>query len=272
MERILPWASAAFLIGIAMRAELGAADYAPAMLSASLLLAAAGFILRRTHIAAAALFLVLGGQMMAMRAEAEDARLKAWSGMGETAVFGTVVSLDERKGQRIAVMGDLIVNGKKMEGRIRAVVEARSKIKEGCLAGISGKPELSETAGKYAGYGRYLLSQNIYASIDRALTESAENCRGSARSFIRNTIRKNMNEPYAGIYTAALLGYQGDVAADLSSAFSRTGLSHLIAISGGHLALLSAAAAGVFRSRPPHYFPRPISPRSAFRQAARGRS
>lgn len=57
---------------------------------------------------------------------------------------------------------------------------------------------------------------------------------------IKDLIDVNLPEPEAGLANALLLGYRRTVMADDLKIFSRVGLSHMIAISGSHITILSA--------------------------------
>lgn len=58
--------------------------------------------------------------------------------------------------------------------------------------------------------------------------------------FLKSIIDQNLNEPEAGLANALLLGYRRTVLSDDLKVFSRVGLSHMIAISGSHITILSA--------------------------------
>jgi len=58
--------------------------------------------------------------------------------------------------------------------------------------------------------------------------------------FLKSVIDQNLNEPEAGLADALLLGYRRTVLSEDLKLFSRVGLSHMIAISGSHITILSA--------------------------------
>ena len=58
--------------------------------------------------------------------------------------------------------------------------------------------------------------------------------------YLKSIIDKNLNEPEAGLANALLLGYRRTVLSEDLKFFSRVGLSHMIAISGSHITILSA--------------------------------
>lgn len=60
------------------------------------------------------------------------------------------------------------------------------------------------------------------------------------KSFLKNVMEKSLPEPEAGLAVALLLGYRRTILAEDAAVFGRTGLSHLIAISGSHITIMSA--------------------------------
>lgn len=83
-------------------------------------------------------------------------------------------------------------------------------------------PNLSQVKGELSGFQklyRYLLSY---------------------KQKIKRLIEKHLPEPEAGLASAILLGYRRSVIREDLDVFARSGLSHLIAISGAHIAILSA--------------------------------
>ncbi len=75
------------------------------------------------------------------------------------------------------------------------------------------------------------FSQNIYLSLLRG------------KWALRSILEKSLPEPEAGLATALLLGYRRTISTDDANAFARTGLSHLIAISGSHITIMAAMLA-----------------------------
>lgn len=110
---------------------------------------------------------------------------------------------------------------------------------------VQAPPELSDFD-----YGRYLRRYNIYsvmyypqiAKVSGNLTISQKTylflLKGKWR--VKTMIERSLHEPEAGLGEALLLGYRRTIFESDSLAFSRTGLSHLIAISGSHITIMSA--------------------------------
>jgi len=83
-------------------------------------------------------------------------------------------------------------------------------------------PNLSRVEGKLSGFQR-LYSYLLFC-----------------KQNIKKLIAKYLPEPEAGLASAILLGYRRSVIREDLDIFARSGLSHLIAISGAHIAILSA--------------------------------
>jgi len=64
----------------------------------------------------------------------------------------------------------------------------------------------------------------------------------AAKQFLKSIIDSNLPEPEAGLADALLLGYRRTLAREDLDVFARVGLSHMIAISGSHITILSAMA------------------------------
>lgn len=63
-----------------------------------------------------------------------------------------------------------------------------------------------------------------------------------AKQYLKAVIDSNLPEPEAGLADALLLGYRRTVMREDLDIFARVGLSHMIAISGSHITILSAMA------------------------------
>ncbi|MFA6513722.1 MAG: ComEC/Rec2 family competence protein [Patescibacteria group bacterium] len=98
-------------------------------------------------------------------------------------------------------------------------------------------------------YGRYLARYDIYSVIYYPKINSEKGALPiSQKAYlallklkwkIKLIIDKSLPEPEAGLADALLLGYRRTISKEDAATFSRTGLSHLIAISGSHITILS---------------------------------
>ena len=95
-------------------------------------------------------------------------------------------------------------------------------------------------------YDRYLARYDIYAQCQRARLTVLERNRGNAviqqlyqlRQRMIEGINFNLHEPQASIIRAMFLADKGGIPSGVRDAFSRAGVSHILAISGLHVTLL----------------------------------
>ncbi|MFI5395110.1 MAG: DNA internalization-related competence protein ComEC/Rec2 [Candidatus Binatia bacterium] len=67
------------------------------------------------------------------------------------------------------------------------------------------------------------------------------------RRGVAALFRRTLSEPEAGVLGALIVGTEGALARDLRTAFSRAGVSHVLSISGLHVALVAGAGYAIFR-------------------------
>ncbi|MCF8068291.1 MAG: DNA internalization-related competence protein ComEC/Rec2 [Desulfobacterales bacterium] len=106
-------------------------------------------------------------------------------------------------------------------------------------------------------YKRYMAFQNIYASIftqgkyfkvlekgsNNFLYTSLENTRKSIRAITDNTDTKDTK----AILNALIIGDRNGISQDLRNIFNRSGMGHVLAISGFHVGIVAASAFFIFR-------------------------
>jgi competence protein ComEC len=96
-------------------------------------------------------------------------------------------------------------------------------------------------------YRDYLARQGIYSLVRWARVETLERGQGSRliagllvfKRRAQQVIAAVLPEPCAALLTGILLGEEGGLPRDLSAAFDTTGTSHIIAISGFNIAIVS---------------------------------
>lgn len=93
-------------------------------------------------------------------------------------------------------------------------------------------------------YGRWLYTNKIagHGKLNQILKRSSEN--GLSWNSLRNSIQDNIDvafsEEAAPLAKALLLGYKEDLHPDTTTYFSRSGLSHIMAVSGLHVGFVVA--------------------------------
>lgn len=105
-------------------------------------------------------------------------------------------------------------------------------------------------------YESYLARYDIYSVMYYPKIESASGVLTWSQTVYKilikfkqrlvSIINSNLSEPEAGLGNALLLGYSRTVDRDDLNIFSRVGLSHMIAISGSHITILSAMIINFF--------------------------
>jgi len=105
-------------------------------------------------------------------------------------------------------------------------------------------------------YGSYLARYDIYSVMYYPKIEEVSGelsfpqvIYGHLIDFkqtLAGIINSNLPEPEAGLATAILLGYRRTVLREDLDIFSRVGLSHMIAISGSHITIMSAMIINFF--------------------------
>lgn len=116
---------------------------------------------------------------------------------------------------------------------------------------------LLETPPEFAdfSYRQYLARQGIFSLVRRAeavrVGEGTANPLQAAllafRQRAQGVIGRILHEPAASLLTGILLGVEGGIPKDVSDAFAATGTTHIIAISGFNIAIISGIFYGLFR-------------------------
>lgn len=111
------------------------------------------------------------------------------------------------------------------------------------------KPILSGSNPGAFNYGEYAANQRLYYQanlfsgdwkiLDRAATHPMDHWLHDLRQYILQTLRTHIYpEEATGIAEALLLGYKQDLDREMLQAYSRTGVVHIIAVSGMHLGII----------------------------------
>ncbi|MBS0028398.1 ComEC/Rec2 family competence protein [Chitinophaga sp. 22321] len=131
--------------------------------------------------------------------------------------------------------------------------------KDSCLPGLVygdrivalKRPEMIKSSGNPGAfnYRQYCVTQQLYHQLYLRITDFYPLHRNGgnpvsrwllkARYYCLNNLKQYIgNGPEAGMAEALLIGYRQDLDKDVVQAYSNTGIVHVIAISGMHLALL----------------------------------
>ena len=103
-------------------------------------------------------------------------------------------------------------------------------------------------------YADYLARQNVFSIMRNAGVQVVSSGHGSPlyarlldfKSAIIRRINSALPEPQAGLLVGILLGNEAGISSDLENDFRRTGASHIIAISGFNMVVITAIIMRVF--------------------------
>lgn len=136
-----------------------------------------------------------------------------------------------------------------LSGRILVTTKLYPEYDYGDFVSLSGR---LESPPRFAGfdYGRYLARYGVYSvmyypkiSLSRGslgLEQRTFRALLHLKQSLKRAIDSRLKEPEAGLADAILLGYNHTVIKEDLATFSRVGISHLIAISGSHITIMSA--------------------------------
>ncbi|NML35985.1 ComEC family competence protein [Chitinophaga sp. G-6-1-13] len=102
-------------------------------------------------------------------------------------------------------------------------------------------------------YHQVFLKESDYRQLSRPQARDLTAYLLQARDFCLQQLKTRIGKgPEAGMAEALLIGYRQDLDPDVVNAYSNTGIVHIIAISGMHLALLYASLLWLLRWLPSH--------------------
>ncbi len=134
-----------------------------------------------------------------------------------------------------------------VKGKSRVRLPADTHFSEGDVLLTTGKVHPIPDTGPQKSFARYLAIQGIYHDFrpnrNQLILLAAEKNRpdriGRIRDQILNILDSYFTLPEVrGLAKALLVGYRGELEKELSLAYSKTGVVHVIAISGLHLGLI----------------------------------
>ncbi len=102
-------------------------------------------------------------------------------------------------------------------------------------------------------YRGYLAHQGIYATMLYPEIEVLDTGQGfpplawiySLRESLAQTLAQSLPEPQASLAQGIILGMRGNIPADLNNDFTRSGTTHLLAISGFNISIMAGIMLGV---------------------------
>ncbi|MEX0649890.1 MAG: ComEC/Rec2 family competence protein [Candidatus Andersenbacteria bacterium] len=110
---------------------------------------------------------------------------------------------------------------------------------------VEGKVQpVQDIPAEYEGYAHYLARQGVNATVlypQITVLADSQTFLGRLRSKLEHQVISIFRVPEAGVIAAMLLGQRGDISEELTEQFQRSGISHILAISGLHISLFAGA-------------------------------
>ena len=137
------------------------------------------------------------------------------------------------------------INSNKINGKIIVYAEQYPEYNLGDIVYLKGKIKIPEDFEGFE-YRNYLLAKNIYYILYRpeiGLKEKSEssfyNKISDFRKYANDLIKKIFPQPQAGIVSAMTLAIKSDLSEEILEMFNKTGVRHIIAISGLHMTIIA---------------------------------
>lgn len=138
-------------------------------------------------------------------------------------------------------------NNAKISGKIIVYAEKYPEYNLNDIIYLQGKIKIPEDFEEFE-YRNYLLAKNIYYILyypEIELKEKSESGFYSkisdVRKYANDLIKKIFPQPQAGIISAMTLAIKSDLSEEILEAFNKTGVRHIIAISGMHMTIVAVS-------------------------------
>lgn len=142
---------------------------------------------------------------------------------------------------------NLTVKVENFKGNLLIKTDLYPEYKYGDKITIKGKLRIPESSDDFS-WKEYLFRYDIWAESYYPEIRIISNSQGSkmygaiisARKYFYRKIRKSISGIESEFLSALILGYKGGISKYWKNVFSKTGTSHIIAISGLHISIISA--------------------------------
>ena len=108
------------------------------------------------------------------------------------------------------------------------------------LCKLSKKNVNLENISSYLNNNAYIITIENLSDI-KIIGKNINSFATNIRLFVKNILYENMNDDNAGVCFAILFGKKSFVTEEISEAFSASGISHILAVSGLHIGVLVGA-------------------------------
>jgi competence protein ComEC len=137
-------------------------------------------------------------------------------------------------------------NSRPVEGAVRLSTSPFQSIAYGTRLRVTGRLETPPGDPEFS-YREYLARQGIHSQMNRPSIEILTEGQGGAfhsaifalKERAKGTIKRLLPDPQAALLTGILLGDDNSLPPELEEQFRTTGMTHIIAISGFNIAILS---------------------------------
>lgn len=180
----------------------------------------------------------------------DEQHLQFYNDQGKTEIEGMLITEPEARDKTLIFQfstNKITIDGeaKKISGKAIIRVPRYSEYHYGDILRVNGKLETPPQLDDFD-YRAYLAHQGIYSMIYYPKIEILKRDAGSkalsfiysARNSLNQSLARILPEPQYSLAQGILLGLRGNIPDSLTQAFSRTGTSHILAISGLHLSII----------------------------------
>ena len=185
--------------------------------------------------------------------------IAAYNGQSAT-ITGLVISEPRLRGDRIQfrlASEEIFVNSElsRTSGLVLVEADAGAEVQYGDRIRATGMLALAATWDTFS-YADYLGRQGVFSIMQNAGLEVVDSGHGSQliaallrlRTNVQRSIASVIPEPQSGLLTGMLLGDEDGIAPELKDEFSRVGASHVVAISGFNMVIVSGIVVRVLSS------------------------
>lgn len=142
---------------------------------------------------------------------------------------------------------EYVIKNPEHAGKILVRLPFYSKYSYGDKLAVACKLKAPEDANNFA-YSKYLAVRGIWAICENEKIISVKGKEKSVlgrifsfKKIVVSRVNELWPEPYASLAGGLLYGNRSGLADDLTQAFNRTGISHIIAVSGYNISIIAAA-------------------------------
>ncbi|MFA5075821.1 MAG: ComEC/Rec2 family competence protein [Patescibacteria group bacterium] len=170
-------------------------------------------------------------------------QLAYYNDQGSTTFIGLITSEPEKNLKNTK----LVVSGQDLKGKVLITTYLWPEYHYGDQLEINCRLQAPQPIEDFA-YDKYLAKSQIYSLCYQPQIKLLAQNQGNrfysqilkVKNRLGQTIDQSLPSPQSALLKALLLGDRGDLPPELTAAFSRVSLTHIIAVSGSHLVIIIA--------------------------------